>query len=222
MIEENPEAMEKAGVVPAGWPTVLVPSGGRSVATAERRGGTYYHGDRKTQVDLGGLVKVVAPAGWPTPVGGTPNSLRGTGTDPEIRKAGGHQVGLQDAVRLAPAGWSTPTAMDGRRGNAPEREHDKGTPLSQQVAGWPTVQARDWKDGVFSADGKTPANSMLGRTACLSRAETDDGGALNPEFACWLMGFPQAFVWACSVGWAMRSSRKSRRSSSKASSRSSE
>lgn len=330
MIVESPEELEKMGATPAGWPTVLVPNGGRSVATAERRGNTYYHGDRKTQVDLGGLVKVVAPAGWTTPSAMEPL----TDKERPSREATGRTteyLGRQVHGAQVPAGWSTPTAMDGRRGNQPPRPHDSGQPLPQQVAGWgtltasgkkrsakfqrgnnlspheiagwptvvaqddnktpeahlamkarmggnrtaitslqvmakaagwptvratdadknmrteegaareterkggvqdlaaaatmagwPTVQARDWKDGAFSVDLDTPANSMLGRVACLSRAKTDDGGALNPEFACWLMGFPQAFVWVCSVGWATRYAQKSRRSSSKPSSTSSE
>lgn len=39
-------------------------------------------------------------AGWPTPNAGTPQSLRGTGQDPERRMAQGHQVNLKDAVRF--------------------------------------------------------------------------------------------------------------------------
>lgn len=38
-------------------------------------------------------------AAWPTPNAGTPQSLRGNGQDPEIRKAQGHQINLKDAVR---------------------------------------------------------------------------------------------------------------------------
>ncbi len=38
-------------------------------------------------------------AAWPTPNAGTPQSLRGNGQDPEIRKAQGHQIDLKDAVR---------------------------------------------------------------------------------------------------------------------------
>jgi len=39
-------------------------------------------------------------AGWKTPMVCTPNSLRGTGQDPEKRKAQGHTVNLQDQVHL--------------------------------------------------------------------------------------------------------------------------
>lgn len=41
-------------------------------------------------------------------------------------------------------GWTSPTAVDGRRGNLPPRPHDTGVPLSQMVAltGWPTPDAQ--------------------------------------------------------------------------------
>ena len=240
------------GITPKGWPTVMVPNGGRSVATAERVGGTYYFGDRKTQVDLAGLVRVVTPAGWTTPAASEPlspnprPSREATGRTTEYLGRQVHQA--------MPAGWSTPTAMDGRRGGAPPRPHDSGHPLSQQVAGWPTVtanddnkspeahlamkermggnrkaitslsvmakaqasgwptvQARDWKDGACSESRNPqdarPGGMMLGETVSLSRAETGAGGVLNPAFACWLMGYPLAFVLVLSEGWETRSSR---------------
>jgi len=39
-------------------------------------------------------------AGWLSPTSGSPNSLRGKGQDPAVRKAGGHAVNLQDQVTL--------------------------------------------------------------------------------------------------------------------------
>lgn len=65
----------------------------------------------------GALPADAALAGWCTPTCGSPNSLRGTGQDPEKRKAGGHSVNLQDQVRLASGTPSTssPAAM-GKRG----------------------------------------------------------------------------------------------------------
>ena len=83
---------------------------------------------------------------WATPHYGTPNSYRGKGQDPEKRKAGGHQVGIQDQV--------------------------------SQVSGQTTP----------SSEG---------------------GGALNPEFVSWLMGYPPE--WLNCAPSAMPSSRKSSR-----------
>ena len=71
-------------------------------------------------------------AGWPTPMAATPNSLRGTGQDPMVRKAGGHQVGLQDAVRLV-AGWATPTSRDHKDGTTDLTQTPVNSILGRQV-----------------------------------------------------------------------------------------
>lgn len=99
--------------------------------------------------------------------------MRGTGQDPAARIAGGHQVGLQDAVRLA--GWPTPRQADGEKnvrsaaGSASEMER-KGGPqdmsMAVSLAGWPTPTSRDHKDGAPCQN--VPINALLGRTAWLS------------------------------------------------------
>ena len=83
--------------------------------------------------------------------------------DPMVRKAGGHQVGLQDAVRLV-VGWPSPQASSG----GPEPEGTTGRKLST-VAGW----------------------ASLGFQAPSSPAPMEKRGPprnLNPAFSCWLMG----------------------------------
>ncbi|KKL96663.1 hypothetical protein LCGC14_1842230 [marine sediment metagenome] len=66
------------------------------------------------------------------------------------------------------AAWATPTAQDHSRGTKPPRPQDTGVPLSQQIA-----------------PGKTPNGST---------AATASAGALNPEFVCWLQGFPSGWL----------------------------
>lgn len=83
------------------------------------------------------------------------------------------------------AGWATPTATDGGRGRGGPRLRDTGVPLSQQAPGAIT-------------SGST--------------SETENRGALNPDLARWLMGFPEE--WGSCGATAMQSSRKSRRNSS--------
>ena len=51
---------------------------------------------------------------WPTPTACSPNSLRGSGQDPEERKADGRTVNLQDAA----CHWPTPAARDYRGQNS--------------------------------------------------------------------------------------------------------
>lgn len=57
-----------------------------------------------------GTIPLSAQAGtWPSPQAGTPNSLRGSAQPPEVRRAGGHQVNLQDvACHLPILGWDSP------------------------------------------------------------------------------------------------------------------
>lgn len=75
---------------PTGWQT--------PTAIDSRRGDYQYdQGDKsKPRPSNQGMAKLAA---WPTPNAGTPQSLRGNGQDPEVRKAQGHQINLKDAVR---------------------------------------------------------------------------------------------------------------------------
>jgi hypothetical protein len=92
---------------------------------------------------------------------------------------------------------------------------------------WPTPTSRDWKDGSAQACANVPANGLLGREVhrwptpggsrpndtneVSGRLANVTGGALNPTWVEWLMGFP--------LGWTdcgrseIASSRKFRRSS---------
>jgi hypothetical protein len=76
------------------------------------------------------------------------------------------------------AGWVSPTAQDGSRGDKSPRPQDTGVPLSQQVVG-------------------------SGTTSPSSPAGTENRGALNPAHSRWLQGFPVAWCQA-----AIRASRK--------------
>ena len=46
------------------------------------------------------IPRQAAVTGWPTPTAQSPNSLRGKGQDPMVRKAQGHTVNLTDAVNF--------------------------------------------------------------------------------------------------------------------------
>ena len=90
--------------------------------------------------------------------------------------------GEQLANQASAATWNTPTAVEHRRGNQPPRPHDTGIPLTQQIA------------------------------AIGSSVPMEKRGALNPEFVCWLMSFPIAWV-SCGV-LVTRSTRARRQRSS--------
>jgi hypothetical protein len=77
--------------------------------------------------------------------------------------------------------------------------------LNQAVKMWPTPQARDWKRGATSesliARNKSPDNTLPDAVERLA------GGALNPTWVEWLMGYPSG--WTVCEPSATASSRRS-------------
>jgi hypothetical protein len=91
------------------------------------------------------------------------------------------------------------------------------------LSGWLTPSANEDAAGLPGSKMQVMLGSQAklvdlngrdsGMTVPLSHAETEKPAALAPEFACWLMGFPAAWV-SCGV-LAMQSFRKLPRNSSK-------
>jgi hypothetical protein len=162
------------------WPTARASEAGPDFAKADRS---------KTGM---ALPAVAALSNWPTPTArdyrsesasdefnekrwahprGKPLSAMVWPTPTSLAPAkngnneAGNSAGLVAIRNHALATWVSPTAEDGRRGNKPPRPHDTGVPLSQQV--------------VISNGSSAP---------------TEKPGALNPEFVCWLMGYPPEWV----------------------------
>jgi C-5 cytosine-specific DNA methylase len=123
------------------------------------------------------------------------------------------------AVALRSAGRSprnflmpipTPTAMDARgarnktsgRSNPNSKHHD-GTTLNDYVRMWPTPCARDH----FPAHKPEYIAAKKAQGHGMSNLNDAVGGALNPTWVEWLMGFPLG--WTVSDASATASSRKS-------------
>jgi DNA (cytosine-5)-methyltransferase 1 len=137
-----------------------------------------------------------------------------------------HSLNLADTVKM----WPTPTVgciEGGEQSNRVEKtekgsyilrkknkpENTFGAKLSdavlfeEKIRNWPTPTARDWKDS-----GKAVVNSprhSLPQTVAKSDKEQwiKGGGALNPTWVEWLMGYPAEYTDL--EDWAILSSRKS-------------
>jgi len=147
---------------------------------------------------------------WPTPT--LPNGGRSIAHADEWRgntpycKGKKIQVDLSQVVKGM---WPTPRANEGTGDKIPPGRQG-GLALKQAVHLWPTPTSRDHKDGSFCANVET--NGLFGRTVWNGPSEqTEKPGALNPQFTCWLMGFPPE--WDACAPTAMPSSRKSRQKS---------
>jgi hypothetical protein len=102
-------------------------------------------------------------------------------------------------------GWPTPDTMSGPhgpRGVSTNPAHQSSRGL-EAVAGWATPKANDSTGAQISPKMQ---GGMALKSQALLTAVTEKPGALNPEFVCWLMGFPPEWD-ACAVT-AMPSSRK--------------
>jgi hypothetical protein len=125
--------------------------------------------------------------------------------------------------------WPTPTINGNynRKGASPTSGDGLATAVRRR---WPTPTARDWKDGSYCPN--VPINGLLGRAVWATptahprthpprkvdhgeQLANQVGGALNPTWVEWLMGFPLG--WTDCGDSGTRSSRKSPSGSSSAS-----
>jgi hypothetical protein len=121
-------------------------------------------------------------------------------------------ISINDQVAHPNLMWPTPrasAAMAENIENIKKRGVDKGR-LEERVAkNWPTPTARDWKDS-----GKAVVNStrhLLPQAVAKSDKDKwiKGGGALNPTWVEWLMGYPAGYTDL--KDWAILSSRKLRK-----------
>lgn len=114
------------------------------------------------------------------------------------------------------AAWSTPRASDGEKGGLNQSFGAGGTPLPAQMhtAAWSTPTTNDARNNAApsqfernSAALNVQMAAASGTITPSSPATTVRRGVPNPQFPCWLMGFPA--VWLLGAASAMPSSRRS-------------
>lgn len=145
---------------------------------------------------------------WPMPQGEAICALR----------ASARRISANDC-----SGWPTPTATDAIKGGAVNpRPGAMGLSETAPLSGWATPTARDYRHpsthsykergGGMKGENLSDQVVHLGPEGNGCAVSTGKRAVLNPEFSRWLIGFP--IEWASCAPMAMRSSRRSRPSSS--------
>ena len=156
-----------------------------------------------------------SPSTWPTPRAS--DEKNGNGRTGNRTPEAAHRAGWT-LPELTRATWPTPTKADGDGGHtmgtasATGRRED-GSKITVSLPGvvkivstWPTPTAHpSGADGesFLRRKGRKPGGAITdlgalvhsGLTQSGSLDQTGSRGALNPAFPCWLMGFPEEFLW---------------------------
>ncbi|AEM50753.1 methyltransferase [Stenotrophomonas maltophilia JV3] len=178
---------------------------------------------------LSQLVPSMRPTGatasglWPTPAARDWRSEKAT--DEFYQAWASSPKGKTLPMQIALAMWATPTSLAPAKNGNNEAGNSAGLVAIRAhalAALWPTPCARDHMPAhspEYIAEKKAQGHGMavlpdyvqhapLGTAPAGSSATTENSGALNPAFVCWLMGFlPE---WDVCAPTATPSSRKSR------------
>jgi hypothetical protein len=173
------------------WTTPTTPSGGQTVPEGTSVTGRRPDGSKAT-VTLANEAAMVADL-WQTP---TVDDAKNSTAPPSQWRRRNHGLAVQAARDQAL--WSTPRASDGEKGGPNQAFGAGGQPLPAQAAQalWPTPIAND-------AEKRGVPKVGAGLAGAVHPGPTRDGspdatakpaGSLNPEFVCWLQGYPPEWL----------------------------
>lgn len=186
----------------------------------------YWSTPRASDGEKGGPNQAFGAGGQPLPAQvyqtatwATCRANEGTGDKVPPGRTGG--LALKQEVQLVAAMWPSPTLPSGGQtwpegttleGRRPDGKKSQVT-LNNVVTGlWPTTTAQDASRGTGTVrphDTGIPLPQRIGLVLDGSSATTGKRGVLNPQFPCWLMGYPT--VWVSCGASAMQSLPRSRR-----------
>jgi len=166
------------------------------------------------------------PQTWATPAARDWRSDRSQKSSKEIYGAKGRPLPRQ-AIEASP--WPTPTSLAPARNGNNEAGNSAGLVAIRShaiAATWPTpcvmepetppevVIARKARLSESTGTHRGPALPLgtMVQTSIGSSEPTEKPGALNPEFVCWLMGYPQEWL-SCAPSATPSTSARRRRSS---------
>jgi hypothetical protein len=134
----------------AGWPTPTT----RDHKDTGNLEGSMFRRDGQMRDDT--VPRVAWIAGWPTPTVQSPNSQRGRGQDPEKRKAGGHSVNLNDAVRYLDHNGPARLTVSGEMLIGSSAEMESGGQLNPAHSRWLMGLPPEWDDCAVTAMPSLP------------------------------------------------------------------
>jgi DNA (cytosine-5)-methyltransferase 1 len=165
---------------------------------------------------LAPITDAIESGSWPTPQAQMPGAGASAPKVQNLLTGNRHSFYLTQAVEaerqkpgIITRRYPTPAASEGfnRRKALPAKGRNDG--LETAAKYWPTPTAQDASNNAGSSQydrNSLPLNAAI-------------GGALNPTWVEWLMGYP--LEWTACAAWGTRSSRKSPSGSRAGSSRSS-
>ncbi len=156
------------------------------------------------------LPSQAAQSTWKSPSAGDGSKMDALPPVILKRMEAGQQIGLAHQVRMV---WPTPTSLSGGSETSNPPGNSRNNNNIRKHAIWATATSHERSHTPRQVHHGVQLANQAAEISNGSSAPTAKRGALNPEFVCWLMGFP--IEWVSCGASVTRSTRGRRRPSSK-------